>query len=346
MKVVKVLCTVLVAVAAFVPQSERILGKNVELTGDDLVDYVNKAQNLFTAKLSPRFSEYPTAIKRRLMGSKYVAIPSKYRVNEVTHDDIDDSAIPSSFDSRTQWPNCPSIKSIRDQSSCGSCWAFGAAEAMTDRICIASKGAIQFTVSADDLLSCCDECGFGCDGGFPYAAWNYWVEKGIVSGGSYTSKSGCKPYPFPPCEHHTNGTHYHPCPKDLYPTNTCEHKCQSGYATAYTNDKRYGAKAYTVAARVKAIQKEIMLHGPVEVAYDVYEDFEHYLKGIYKHTAGSYLGGHAVKMIGWGTENGIPYWICSNSWNSDWGENGFFRILRGTDECGIESGVVAGLPKI
>ncbi|VDL68041.1 unnamed protein product [Nippostrongylus brasiliensis] len=67
---------------------------------------------------------------------------------------------------------------------------------------------------------------------------------------------------------------------------------------------------------------------------------------ILQHTAGKMLGGHAVKMIGWGTENGTPYWICSNSWNSDWGENGFFRIIRGLDECGIESGVVAGEPKL
>jgi len=48
-------------------------------------------------------------------------------------------SIPDSFDSRTQWPNCESIKEIRDQSACGSCWAFGACEAMSDRICIASN---------------------------------------------------------------------------------------------------------------------------------------------------------------------------------------------------------------
>ncbi|KAE9412429.1 hypothetical protein Angca_004672, partial [Angiostrongylus cantonensis] len=105
-----------------------------------------------------------------------------------------------------------------------------------------------------------------------------------------------------------------------------------------------GASAYSVAQDVASIQKEIMTNGPVEVAFDVYEDFEHYSSGIYKHTTGDYLGGHAVKMLGWGTQNGTDYWICANSWNSDWGENGFFRILRGVDECQIESSVVAGEP--
>jgi len=57
---------------------------------------------------------------------------------------------------------------------------------------------------------------------------------------------------------------------------------------------------------------------------------------------GKYLGGHAVKVIGYGEENGVKYWMVANSWNENWGENGFFRILRGNNECGIESRGVAG----
>ncbi|XGW01744.1 hypothetical protein V3C99_014111 [Haemonchus contortus] len=332
---------------AFNPQSKRVLREAEQLTGLELVEYINSVQSLFTTKLSPRFAQYPDEVKKRLMGVKHVAIPDEFRVDEKTHDDIEDAAIPDSFDARTQWPQCPSIRSIRDQSSCGSCWAFGAAEAMTDRICIASNGKEQFTISADDILSCCGiVCGNGCEGGYPLQAWKFWVKHGVVTGGNYTSKAGCKPYPFPPCEHHNNATHYKPCPSDLEPTNSCQHSCQAGYTTSYTDDKHFGATAYAVSKKVTDIQKEIMTNGPVEVSYNVYEDFEHYTGGIYVHTAGALLGGHAVKMIGWGTENGTPYWICSNSWNSDWGENGFFRIIRGLDECGIESGVVAGEPKL
>lgn len=44
--------------------------------------------------------------------------------------------------------------------------------------------------------------------------------------------------------------------------------------------------------------------------------------GVYQHVSGSALGGHAIKMLGWGEEDGVPYWLCANSWNTDWGDNG------------------------
>jgi len=70
-----------------------------------------------------------------------------------------------------------------------------------------------------------------------------------------------------------------------------------------------------------------------------------YKSGVYQHTSGGELGGHAVKFLGWGTEQGTPYWLVANSWNPHWGDGGYFKILRGQDECGIEDEVSAGLPK-
>ena len=72
-----------------------------------------------------------------------------------------------------------------------------------------------------------------------------------------------------------------------------------------------------------------------------------YAGGIYlrhKTTNEPLAGGarwHAVRIVGWGTENGTKYWKVANSWNPYWGEQGYFRIVRGTNECGIESGAVA-----
>jgi len=88
----------------------------------------------------------------------------------------------------------------------------------------------------------------------------------------------------------------------------------------------------------------IMAGGPVETAFTVYSDFENYAGGVYQHTTGEQAGGHAVKMVGWGVDNGVKYWKVANSWNPYWGENGYFRILRGVNHCGIEDEVVGTSP--
>jgi len=44
--------------------------------------------------------------------------------------------------------------------------------------------------------------------------------------------------------------------------------------------------------------------------------------GVYQHVTGSEISEHAVKILGWGVENGTPFWLVANSWNTDWGDNG------------------------
>ena len=46
---------------------------------------------------------------------------------------------------------------------------------------------------------------------------------------------------------------------------------------------------------------------------------------------------HAVVAVGWGTENGMDYWVIKNSWSEKWGENGYFRMQRGVNMCGINN---------
>ncbi|KAJ1367913.1 hypothetical protein KIN20_028941 [Parelaphostrongylus tenuis] len=121
----------------------------------------------------------------KIMSSKFIGGNKKPRVDEIGDDG---SKIPDSFDARVQWPHCPSISYIRDQSQCGSCWAFASAEAMSDRVCIASHGNKTVELSADDILSCCYACGLGCYGGYPIYAWQYFVETGVVTGGLYGTK--------------------------------------------------------------------------------------------------------------------------------------------------------------
>lgn len=310
----------------------------------DLVNYINSVQKDWVAGHNSRFVNADTNSIKKLLGT-LLDTPDWLKLPQKDFSSYSNAALPVEFDPRTAWPNCESIREIRDQSNCGSCWAFGAVTAMSDRICIASNQTRQDRISAEDLLSCCGfRCGMGCNGGFPSGAWSYWVSYGLVTGDVYGDKTWCKPYSLKPCDHHVTGK-YDPCEGDAS-TPSCESQCQTGYSATYDKDLRFGATSYSVDANEQAIMTEIFNHGPVEAAFTVYNDFLTYKSGVYSHVTGSSLGGHAIRILGWGVENGTPYWLVANSWNEDWGDKGTFKIKRGTNECGIEGQVVAGLPKL
>jgi cathepsin B len=316
--------------------------KRLNTRYEELVNAVNDAHTTWTAGVNGRFAYDDINEVKAYLGA--LKAPAELKLPIVLHNV---NAVPDAFDARTQWGSiCPTISEIRDQSACGSCWAFGAVEAASDRACISTNGAVQLHLSATDLLSCCGSCGFGCSGGYPESAWNYFKTTGVVTGGNYGDYSLCSSYPFPQCDHHVTGK-YGPCPSTEYNTPACPKSCdtKSTYNVTFTADKHKFASAYSVATNVAQIQTEILTNGPVEGAFTVYEDFVTYTSGVYQHTTGSELGGHAIKILGWGTLNGTPYWTVANSWNEGWGNQGYFLILRGKDECGIEDGIVAGLFK-
>ena len=153
-------------------------------------------------------------------------ITKKKTVFKTSNDDL-----PDNYDLREAYPDCPTIKEIRDQSYCASP-SFGAVETMSDRLCIFSKGEIQKPLSVTYVLACCDYCGDGCFGGWPSAAFEFWIETGIPSGGEYGDNTTCLPYFEPPGES-----------KDIPP---CETECQEGYPIPLEEDKSYGGDIYSV----------------------------------------------------------------------------------------------------
>jgi cathepsin B len=307
----------------------------------DVIMEINDMDTTWKAGHNHNFDTMTVSQAIHLLGALKTPEERKLKVKDVPIVE----GLPANFDVRTQWPQCESVHEIRDQSNCGSCWAFGAAEAMSDRLCIASNGTVQTRVSAENILACCDSCGMGCNGGYPEAAWEFWEQNGVPSGGLFNDTKTCQPYSFPPCDHHVNGT-YGPCGSGEFDTPECKNTCSDEYPKSFAEDLTHSTSSYNVPSNEQQIQSEIFSHGSVECAFSVYEDFLNYKSGVYKHVKGSYLGGHAVKMIGWGVENGVKYWIVVNSWNEGWGDNGTFKILRGSNHVGIEGDIVAGLPEI
>ena len=96
------------------------------------------------------------------------------------------------------------------------------------------------------------------------------------------------------------------------------------------------------------IRKEIYKWGPCTSGMMVYQDFIDWDgQGIYEYDGISdKIGGHAIVLMGWGEQNGKKYWIVRNSWGVEWGDEGYFKILRGTNHCEIEENVIVGFPNI
>lgn len=96
----------------------------------------------------------------------------------------------------------------------------------------------------------------------------------------------------------------------------------------------------------------LVKNGPMAVSFEVYNDFMSYKGGIYVHTGLEEkfnpfeITNHAVLLVGYGVDpvSKVKFWTIKNSWGTEWGEKGYFRIRRGTDECSIESIAVESFP--
>lgn len=218
----------------------------------------------------------------------------------------------SSFDARSVWGKL--ILPVRNQWECGSCWAFAVAETTGDRIGI-EKGTSQGDFSPQDLVSC-DTDDEGCGGGYVDKSWNWVLTHGITT-------EECMPYTA-----------------ELGLALPCLPLCLN----LSQIERVKATKVYPVP--YASMQDELQKNGPYEVAFTVYLDFEFYQSGVYKKWDSPLnieMGGHAVLVVGWGVDGTTPYWLIQNSWGDTWGEQGFFRIVRGNDECGIEDDGYAGI---
>jgi len=256
-------------------------------------------------------------IKRYSRG--YVRQPrsanSVYEVADITQ--VMRDAAPAALD----WSEKGATTPVKDQGSCGSCWAFSATEGVESGLFMAT-GQLP-TLSTQQIISCDDQepDGGGCGGGDLPTAYA-WLESagGLDSGDDYPDTS------------HSSGR-----------TGSCK---WSGKKVAQVSDWKYAVKPCAESEQAQGgacadqdedgLKAALANFGPLSVCVNA-ETWDSYSSGVYKSScSGAWKSlDHCVQLVGYDSTGAEPYWKVRNSWGTGWGESGFIRLQMGVNACGI-----------
>ncbi|KAH1232280.1 Thiol protease aleurain-like [Glycine max] len=211
---------------------------------------------------------------------------------------LTDAVLPPTKD----WRKEGIVSSVKDQGSCGSCWTFSTTGAL--EAAYAQAFGKSISLSEQQLVDCAGPFNnFGCHGGLPSQAFEYIKYNGGLETEEaypYTGKDGvCK----------------------FSAENVAVQVLDSVNITLGAEDELKHAVAFV---------------RPVSVAFQVVNGFHFYENGVFtSDTCGSTSQdvNHAVLAVGYGVENGVPYWLIKNSWGESWGENGYFKMELGKNMC-------------
>ncbi|QDZ23427.1 papain cysteine proteinase [Chloropicon primus] len=203
---------------------------------------------------------------------------------------------------------------------CGSCWTHGTSSALSDRIALMRNGAWPEIDLAPQVLVNCVTGGEskGCSGGSPTAAYEWIYNNGL---------------PDETCQN------YQAKDNTCTAINTCRNCSPSKGCWAMANNTytTYHISEYGQVQGEDKMMAEIAARGPIACGLCVTPDFETYKGGIFNDQTGCKDQDHEISIAGYGqTADGTKYWIGRNSWGTYWGENGWFRIIRGVDNLGVE----------
>jgi len=214
-------------------------------------------------------------------------------------------------DPAVDWRTKGVVTPVKNQGSCGSCWAFstiGAVESVS-----AQKTGKLITASEQQLVDCAGAFkNMGCRGGLPSQAFQYIIYAGGINDPvsyPYTGRDG-----------------------------TCKFKKEK--VIIQLKDE------VNITQGSETEQVDALNKNPVSVAYQVSGDFRNYKSGVYDSKqckSGPMDVNHAVLAVGYNsTSAGVPYYIIKNSWGTSFGIQGYFWMVRGKNMCGVAT--CAGYP--
>ncbi|VEN51728.1 unnamed protein product [Callosobruchus maculatus] len=200
------------------------------------------------------------------------------------------------------WREKGAVTEVKNQLRCGSCWAFSAVGAMEGQIFL-KNGSLE-SLSPQNLVDCATSVynNDGCNGGLMDNAFQYVIKNGIET-------------------------------EQKYPYKGVDEKCRQ---KEHTHKFR---KYLDIDPDEKDIAKALSARGPISAAMEA-SRLPFYSHGIVdgKSKCSNHPSdlNHGVLLVGYQTEGDDDYWIVKNSWGTDWGEQGYFKLRRNVNACGIK----------
>jgi len=207
---------------------------------------------------------------------------------------------PATFD----WRDQKLVTPVKNQGSCGSCWAFSATEAIESSWIKAGKAtAANLNLSPQQIVDC-DKTDSGCGGGWPEKAMKYIIGAGGQEGISH------------------------------YPYTAKDGSCN--FIQAYVEAKISSYAVETKQGDETTLQDNLVKVGPLSVCVDA-AAWQTYKGGIMTPTqcCTNCQLDHCVQLVGYNTTSNPKYWILRNSWGEGWGINGYIYLQMGGNTCGI-----------
>ncbi|XP_023953246.2 uncharacterized protein LOC112056989 [Bicyclus anynana] len=238
-------------------------------------------------------------------GQKYLGLKTNLRDSNqipIRKADIPQVHLPDSYD----WRHYNAVTEVKDQGSCGSCWAFSVTGNIEGQWKIHSGDLVS--LSEQELVDC-DKLDEGCNGGLPDNAYRA-IEQ---LGGLETEKD--------------------------YPYEGENDKCT--YNKTLSRVQITGA--VNISSNETDMAKWLLQNGPISIGINA-NAMQFYVGGVshpWRMLCSPSNLDHGVLIVGYGIKDyplfhkRLPYWIIKNSWGSRWGEQGYYRVYRGDGTCGV-----------